>query len=528
MRSFRRAAAAACLLILPLAARAVDPNLRVYADEYPAPSPPRPANVVVVGLDVGPAPMSTLGGADAAAVEALTSWDFSALAGQRVILQVVPVEDPWSCYVPDPVGPPQCGFSLPGNDQLWVRDNEVTGTRGCIALDFNGSDALERAQVIGEGTPGELRLCFNPSAHPDLPFFSFPHPDGARWFVQEGDAWQSAVFSCNTDPLNVTSGSPCPSFAGGQSASFTDGNGTLGRATGRCVQAGTLTLPSGHVVDSLLVELLASFNINALCFFPGGRIRLYQLMWLIPHYGVIAQASSAQDTASLAAWTTAESTSVGYGLLPPVDVQITGTTATSIDVSWDPGRLTDFIDGYEVQWGMQSGSVAGLPNTLRVAAPATSATIPGLSPDTVYFVSVISLRTYHDPIANVDTDYASIALPRTIGADIDGDGIRDTQYPVERSARTLAGVAEALAVNRQVDLSAPGPNAQARAQFAAACQQPPFAVCPDVTVPGSLPVTLAGEAAASIPPRLCFYEHSTPVTTMRVSRTGAALTITAN
>src|SRR6185369_15624809 len=106
---------------------------------------------------------------------------------------------------------------------------------------------------------------------------------------------------------NVSSGSPCPGFAGGVSASFDEDNGALGRATGRCVRAGSLTLPSGHVVDSLLVELLASFNLDALCFFPGGTIRLYQLMWLVPHYGVIAQASSGQDTASLATWTTAES-----------------------------------------------------------------------------------------------------------------------------------------------------------------------------------------------------------------------------
>src|SRR5688572_5460117 len=102
MRSCRHAVAATSLLILPLTAHAVDPDLRVYADEYPVPAPPRPADVVVVGYDVGPAPMSTLGAANAAALEALTAWDFGALSGQRVIVQTVPVEDPWSCYVPDP------------------------------------------------------------------------------------------------------------------------------------------------------------------------------------------------------------------------------------------------------------------------------------------------------------------------------------------------------------------------------------------------------------------------------------------
>jgi hypothetical protein len=49
---------------------------------------------------------------------------------------------------------------------------------------------------------------------------------------------------------------------------------------------------------------------------------------------------------------------------------------------------------------------------------------------------VTSKSSYTDPVSNVTTEYRSVALPKSIGADIDGDGTRDTSYPPEVSATT--------------------------------------------------------------------------------------------
>lgn len=525
----RRAWLAIPMVGAAASALAVAPNFRVYLDEYPA-----PLARIVGAVDAGPAPMSTLGFADGVALEAASAWDFSSLTGQDVVLQVAPVADAWSCYVPDPSNPPPCGFDLPGNDLLIVRDNLATGSRGAIALDFDGTSRfLERAQVINEseldGVGDETRLCFNPVAHPELPYLEFQHPDGARQYMAAGDAWQSVVFSCNTDPLNVTSGSPCPGFAGGRSGSFDDGNGTLGRATGRVVRAGTITLPSGHVVDALMVELLASFNVRLACFIDVSRLRLYQVAWLVPHHGFLAQASSPTDTASLSAWTLAESTSIGYGLLPPLDVTLVPGPGT-IRVTWDPGRFPQFADEWVVRWDVQPGDASAMAFSSEgagdvIPSAQTGYTIRGLLPDTAYFVTVTAKKAYLDPIARVETTYHSIAPPTFVGADVDGDGTQDTRYPVVRSARTLL-VTDDMAINESVMIGSGTVAPPVATVFAAACAAAPHALCADRTVPGALPMTLVGEALPTGSDHVTFYEHSDATQTMRLARSGQDLRAT--
>ncbi len=520
-------AALACIAALP--ARAVDPNFRVYADEFPG-----TLQRILATAEAGPTPMTTLGSPDAVDLESRTTWDFSSVTGQPAIYQTAPVSPGWSCYVPDPLDP-KCGFDLPGNDLLIVRDNLITLSRGALALDFDGTGTFfQRAQAVNESerdaTADENRLCFNPSVHPNIPYLVFGQVDGARRFMRAGDTWQSAVFSCNTDPLNVTQGSPCPGFAGGQSGSFRDGNQTLGRATGRAIRAGTMTLPSGHVVDALLVELLASFNVRLACFIDVSRIRLYQLGWLVPHHGFLAQITSPTDTASLAAWTTAESTAIAYGLLPALDVTITGVAPGSISVSWDPGRNTSFVDEWIVQWSTQPGTAGPMPFDSEragdtIPAGQTSYSIRGLLPDTDYHVTVIAKKVYADPVSGVTTAYRSIAPPLFIGADVNGDGTRDTEYPVVRMARTPAMTA-GMAVNESVFLTPAGAAPPVASAFQPACAQPPHAICPDRFVPGPLPMTLSGEALPSGSNRVTFYDHSDPTTTMRLAKSAGAIVAT--
>jgi hypothetical protein len=533
----RQALGLAVAALLAAPAAAVEPGLRIHADEFPL----TPLTRVVVGMDAGAVPISSLTTApsypNGAALEAGTVWDFSGVTGGDVVVQTAPVAPGWSCYVPEAglaIPDLPCGFDQPENDLLLALETVDTDGRDVAAIDFDGVGTyFLRAWAIDEGdTPAtgeqELRLCLQPrTGRPEVPFLVFPNVDGARRYMAAGDPqWMSDEFDCSTGfPIVATLGAPCGT-AGGQSALLQRDAGSLGRFTGRVAGAGTVTLPSGHVLDTLLVEFLASFNAAAfppLCF-DGGRTRQYQLLWLLPGYGPIVQVRSTDDqNPDLTTWTTTSSTVIGYGLLPPLTVRVDSVTSTTMTVSWDPGRVTRFIDGYEVQWGTQSGATGPLPNRSAVlpAAAGTSFTITGLSPDTSYFVSVATVRSYMDPRARVTTEYRSLSLPETVGADVDGDGTRDTSYPPEASARTsVAGPAD-LAVNRSVRLLPAGPTPPVASAFAAGCRVPPHALCAEETVPGALDgLVLMGEAARTGVPSLRFYEHSDAVDTMKLRRAG--------
>ena len=511
------------LVLAPSAARAVDPNLRIHVSEFPL----APLQRVVFAYDAGPTAIANLISptiVTAADLEAQPSWDFSGLTGELAVLQTAPVAAGWSCYVPDPVRN-GCGFALANNDLLLVRDNLASGSRGATALDFDGTATLyERAQTISEGTGNEIRLCLNPAYYPNVAFLKFQGTDALGPYLSGGDpSWASPTFSCSGTLNSVVQGSNCNGSAG-TGGGFDNDGGTAGQAQARVIRAGTLTLPSGHVVDSILVEALASFSVRiAGCLFDSGQaIRLYQLFWYVPHYGAIAQMVSPQDTASLTAWRQAESTSIGFGLLPPLSITADSTTASSVTVSWDPGRVTSEIDEFVVHWGTQPGAVVAPPDSseLRgdtIPVTQTSYTITGLAPATTYYVSVTTKRAYTDPLAGVTTAYRSIELPLTVGADVDGDGTRETSYPPEVAAVTAAGGGDEMRVNRQVRLTASGASPTVGSQMACG------GMCVDQTFPGPLPMSLPGEAPPSGTASLWLYLHSDPTTTMKVAKSGAEL-----
>ena len=537
-----------CLLAALLAAPsalAVDPNFRIHADEFPL----DPLSRLLLGLNVPETPFATLfaeGYTNAVEVEAATTWDFRGATGPARVLQVAPVDGAWTCYIPESGNIPDrpCGFDRPENDILLVQDGIDTGSRDVLAIDFDGTGTFYlRAWAVDEGgTPAtgdeELRLCFWPDGdRKEVPFIVFPNDDGmGRRYLQGGDPpWGSATFDCSSlgSPIGVTQDAPCGT-AGGLNAVLTDGDGTNGRVTGRVTSAGTVTLPSGHVLDSLLVEILASFQavLNPFCIPTGERNRQYLLVWLVPEYGPLIQVRSVGDQPpDLTTWTQTNSTVIGTGLLPPLSLTPGAVTASTIDVSWDPGLLPGDADGFKVYWGTESGHVTAPPNSSPVldAASGNSWTIPGLLPETTYFVSVTSIRSYTDPISGVTTQYESIVLPTSVGADVDGDGVQDTSYPPEIMATTAVGGPAELAINRQVVLAPPGPTPPVADQFDPGCLEAPFTLCPDERVAGALEgLTLAGEAAPAGPASLWFYEHSDPVTAMKVERQGDDLVFHAN
>lgn len=541
-----RAALLAVLLVAALAprARAVDPDFRIYDDQFPL----TPLNRLILGLNAGMVPISSLtaeGYANAAEMEAGTTWDFRGLTGTLRALQEAPVDGTWTCYIPENSDIPDrpCGFDRPENDILLVQDDAETGSRDTLAIDYDGAGTyFLRAWAIDQGAPPpageeELRLCFWPDGdRKEVPFVVFPNVEGTRHYITGTDPpWGSATFECSSlgSPVGVTQGQPCGSGAG-LSAVLTDGDGTNGRVTGRIANPGTVTLPSGHVLDAMMVEILASFRavLNPFCIPTGNRNRQYLLLWFVPEYGPIIQVRSESDQApDLTQWTTASSTVVGYGLMPPLTIVADSVGPGSITVSWDPGLVPDVADAFEVHWGTQSGHVVAPTDSSGPlpAALGNSYTIRGLLPETDYWVSVSSLASYTDPYSGLTTEYQSIVLPTSIGADIDGDGGQDTSYPPEVMARTLAPGPEELTINRQVALGSGAPVPPIADVFDPACALGVFRLCADEVVPGPLDGTLlTGEASPAGSAGVWYYEHSDAGWTMMLAKQGADLLFSAN
>ena len=132
--------AALVLLSLAPAAGAVDPNFRIYDDQFPL----QPLDRLILGLNAGMVPISSLtaeGYPSAAAMEAGTTWDFRGLTGTRRALQEAPVDGTWTCYIPESGDIPDrpCGFDRPENDILLVQDDLETGSRDTLAIDYDGA-----------------------------------------------------------------------------------------------------------------------------------------------------------------------------------------------------------------------------------------------------------------------------------------------------------------------------------------------------------------------------------------------------
>ena len=147
MPALRRPALAAALaltLVLAPRARAVDPNLRIHADEFAL----QPLTVVTAAQRVEQVPLATLttqAAATGAALESLSSWTFLPQAlSTTSVAQAVPLTSQWTCYL-SPTA--DCGYEWPGNDVLTVTDTVQAGvpTRSSSALEYDAaSDSARR------------------------------------------------------------------------------------------------------------------------------------------------------------------------------------------------------------------------------------------------------------------------------------------------------------------------------------------------------------------------------------------------
>ena len=294
--------------------------------------------------------------------------------------------------------------------------------------------------VSGGLGAGESRFCYDPDDNPDapltpVPLWQFQSEDPEGWYMELGDVWASGQFDCEQNIFNHVCPSDCDQvafcriYAGSCS-------GYAGNQTTTVVAEGPVTLPSGHIFQSLVARNVSEFCVwidDSDCsgFLPT-KVRTVIYMWQVPYLGTVARLVSPQNgPADFVTFSDVTEADIKFGLFPPVSVAAGITTDDTVQLSWNPGTETDRIDGYAVHWGPTSGAAGAYSN--RTAQPATSgtvATLGGLDPGTEYFFTVTSLSDHPNPATGVTKTYESLIFPLSIEAA--GGGF----VPVEVSATT--------------------------------------------------------------------------------------------
>lgn len=424
---------------------------------------------------------------------AANSWDFSVnTSGAELVATTTPVTAGETCNALRCGYPGTTGSGL-GAVKLERRDR----TTGPLAPDKSNSvrQRQDRASDVvlwlrsgsqheGKqgsfgGSDGESRFCYltdddNDSTirtRSDLPEWLLANLDAGGYYMQAGDSWQtkgacvggsnpgavcykpsdctgggscSSVFNCEQDLFNLFCGSPKPLQPTILYARGT-GNGCVGHAgnqTFNVLKGGVVTLPSGHTFNSLLVRTIADFCVysNSACssFFKLQDVRTVVYLWQVPHIGTVARLQSAINAADENSFTTLDETDIKFGLFPPRTITATGSTGTTVSISWDPGLDTHRITGYKVYWDTDSGATTpyafnSVSNPGQVSFAGTTATISGLTPGTIYYFTVTSRSTFTDPSTSVTTSYESLLYPTQVSGD------PSFVYPVEVQRATTGG-----------------------------------------------------------------------------------------
>jgi len=346
----------------------------------------------------------------------------------------------------------QCGFvagrTLSREDKFENLGGTVRRTLSVVEREEPGDAAATiwlRAGARNEGYAGglgagESRFCYDPAeGYTPVPLWKFQTQDAEGWFMQDGDAWGSEPYNCEQNifnhvcPSNCDDVTLCRVYAGTHPSWCNDRSGTQ---TSTVVAEGPVTLPSGHVFQSLVVRNVNEFCVwiddaNCSGFLPT-KIRTIVYLWQVPYLGTVARIVSPQEgPADYVSFSDVAEADIKFGLFPPISVTGGTTTDDSVQLSWDPGTETDEIDGYAVHWGPVSGVSVPYPNrTAQPATAGTTATIGSLQPGTEYFFTVTSLSDYENPATLVTKTFESMLFPMTIEAN--GGGL----VPVEVSATT--------------------------------------------------------------------------------------------
>jgi len=372
-----------------------------------------------------------------------------------------------------------------GDGTICENDAGCAGGESCV----EGSNIWLRAAIqneleVGSLGEGETRICYadnGGTTRTGVPLFRFVHADAQGSFMELGDRW-IATFDCEQNIFNHrcegSVNDPCNTFLCQQKSygcSATCGtSGTQdfgGKQESEIVNEGTVTLPSGHTFDALVVRQNAEFCVSPSLFGCSidVPVRTVIYMWQVPHLRTVVRLMSVQlacDTEELEFMAV---TDFKFGLFPPREIQVTGTGADSVDLWWDPGLITDRIGSvggdYRIYWDTDSGSVDdyafnSFTHPGQVSFAGTTAIVTGLTPGTPYYFTVTARSDYTDPgtclyDACETTEYESlrypeqltggpVAIPQEVGATPgaagdagavpDGDGVAGVPLAVARQA----------------------------------------------------------------------------------------------
>ncbi len=346
----------------------------------------------------------------------------------------------------------RCGYTRPGSylERRDVRfDANVVKFNTAAERENRATDVTIwlRAGAQKEGRTGafgsgESRFCYDPTfdANPRsaVPEWRFSHQDAGGWYMQSGDLWEGGPFNCEQVLFNQTCGAPNLFDRLWAKACGTH----TGKQTGEVIKGGVVILPSGHTLNSLLVRTVADFCVYSVSgcssFFKVDEVRTVVYLWQVPNLGSVARVQSVQNAADLTSWSDVEETDFKFALFPPLTIQSTGQTDTTLSFSWNPGNDVRRISSYKIYWDTDSGSATPYAfnsdtHPGQVSFSGTTATISGLTPGTPYFVTVTSRSTFTDPSSSIVTTYESLLYPTQISGD------PDKIYPVEVTATTTGG-----------------------------------------------------------------------------------------
>jgi hypothetical protein len=380
---------------------------------------------------------------------AADTWNFSpSTSGAEVGSTTTPINSAETCNYN------QCGYSTPGTylertDKSFNVPATLYKVNDAAQIENRASDVTIwlRAGSQNEGASGSLGtgesgFCYITSGgttRTPVPLWQFSHLDGGStdYYTQAGDSWQGGPFNCEQNLFNqvcgggglfsklYTKGCTSPStgvHAGTQSVSILKG--------------GVITLPSGHTFNALLARNVADFCVylGSGCASPVDTVRTVNYLWQVPYLGTVVRIQSEQNApVDMTSYSILTETDIHFGLFPPRTITVTGTTANSVSLSWDPGNDTHRISDYKVYWDTDPGAVSAyafnsVNNPGQVSFAGNSATISGLTPGVTYYFTVTSRTVFTDPSSGIPTTYESLLYPTQVSGD------PSFVYPIEVAA----------------------------------------------------------------------------------------------
>jgi hypothetical protein len=389
------------------------------------------------------------------------SWDFSVTNSGNALAETASTTTPIDAN--ETCSWNQCGFNRPGavlgrEDMNFDDPENLLITVNAMEREDSDSDGVTiwlRGVVKNEGVSdgatifdNESRLCYVDDGRSEVPLWRFSHRDTDTddWYMEINDSWANdPPFACEQNIFSHV----CPNSCGyilcqTWTQGCTGPYGThAGTQSSTIVGEGLATLPSGHTFNTLVIKTVADFCTYAFqfCSSPVVYVRTVVTLWEAPHIGTVVRLMSAERVDDADTFTSVVETDIKFGLFPPLSVTVDTQNITdhTMPLSWDPGLVTDRIDGYKVYWDTETGGgLDGYDNSLtQMGAGNTSATLTSLDRGTQYFVTVTSLSDFTDPASGITTTYESLLYPTTMSAD-------PSPLPIEAIASTTCTPADEI------------------------------------------------------------------------------------